>query len=977
MACVWLCGASPAWAYSNACSAVNSVGSINTSFSTPDLGGGPGVAATTAAGEVYTLTVTTTGGVTLSFVEIQVGSTVNTVANAGNGTVVSLTAAGGEALVKQNRGATSGSGTVTITVTCTGVAPTVTNISPNSGSTAGGTSVTITGSQFSNASSVSFGGTFANSGNVVDDNTIVAITNPHVAGTGDVVVTTPAGSFTLNNAYTYTSSAPTVASVSPAVGTTTGGNSVVITGTNFTGATAVTFGGVAVQGFTVNSATSITVLTAAHAAGVVDVVVTTPTGTGTGSNLFTYQGAVTVTSVTPNSGPTTGGTNVTITGTNFTGAVQATFGSGLATNFVVVNSTTITATTPARGVNFTQTVNVNVSSPSGGGTGTNLFTYIAVPTVTSVSPNTGSTTGGTSIAITGTDFTGATSVTIGGTSVTFTVINATTIAATTPAHAAGAVNVAVTTPAGTGTGTGLFTYVAAAPAPTVTAVSPSSGTTAGGTTVTITGTNFTGVTVVKIGGAFATVWTLVNATTITATTPAHAAGPVNVDVTTPSGTGTGTNLFTYASAPAAPTVTAVSPNSGTTAGGTGVTISGTNLGGATTVTFGGTAATNVVVVNATTITATTPAHAAGAVDLVVTTQGGQATGNGIFTYVVANADSQKLRQMQLAATKFVAQTSGQAISGAVDSSITEAFGDGGEFVSQNGNALRFNFTAEPKSRAADAFDALANAGMPAKVPPAPAAREWQAWLDLRGTNWITKVETGDIRGDQVNATFGLGRKITSDLLVGVLGGVETFDYTSQLLAGRLKGTGWTAGGYFGWRPISTIRLDASVSRSELNYDITAASALGSAPGTRWLATVGLTGTYKHAAWQIEPSARLYVLWERQGAYVDNLGTAQAERGFTSGRASSGAKVSYLWTWSELSRLSPYLGLYGDYYYSSDDGMVIGAPPLAFVAGWSARVTSGLDVSLNNGLRLSVGGELGGIGGDHTMWSVRGRLNKPF
>ena len=117
MACVWLCGASPAWAYSNACSAVNSVGSINTSFSTPDLGGGPGVAATTAAGEVYTLTVTTTGGVTLSFVEIQVGSTVNTVANAGNGTVVSLTAAGGEALVKQNRGATSGSGTVTITVT--------------------------------------------------------------------------------------------------------------------------------------------------------------------------------------------------------------------------------------------------------------------------------------------------------------------------------------------------------------------------------------------------------------------------------------------------------------------------------------------------------------------------------------------------------------------------------------------------------------------------------------------------------------------------------------------------------------------------------------------------------------------------------------------------------------------------------------------------------------------------------------------
>jgi len=103
----------------------------------------------------------------------------------------------------------------------------------------------------------------------------------------------------------------------------------------------------------------------------------------------------------------------------------------------------------------------------------------------------------------------------------------------------------VTTPAGPSTGgTNLFTYVAAL-LPSVTAISPNHGTTLGGTGVTITGTNFTGATAVTIGGTPAQFVTVVSATSITATTPAHAAGAVNVVVTTPAGTGTGTGLFTF------------------------------------------------------------------------------------------------------------------------------------------------------------------------------------------------------------------------------------------------------------------------------------------------------------------------------------------------------------------------------------------------------------------------------------------------
>lgn len=86
----------------------------------------------------------------------------------------------------------------------------------------------------------------------------------------------------------------------------------------------------------------------------------------------------------------------------------------------------------------------------------------------------------------------------------------------------------------------------AAPAPTVTSVAASSGSTAGGTNVTITGTGFVATPTVTFGGTSATNVVWVNSTTLTCTTPAHAAGAVNVVVTNPdTQTGTGTNAFTY------------------------------------------------------------------------------------------------------------------------------------------------------------------------------------------------------------------------------------------------------------------------------------------------------------------------------------------------------------------------------------------------------------------------------------------------
>jgi len=171
--------------------------------------------------------------------------------------------------------------------------------------------------------------------------------------------------------------------------------------------------------------------------------------------------------------------------------------------------------------------------------------------------------------------------------------------------------------------------------PSLTAISPASGPANGGTAVTLTGTNFAAGAAVTFGGISATGVSVASATSITAVSPAHAAGTVDVIVTNPNGqASTLSSGFTYsAPPPPSPTIASVAPASGPAVGGTAVTITGTNFVSGASVTLGGTPATGVVVVSSTSIQATTPAHAAGVVDVAVTLPSSQtSTLPGAFTY---------------------------------------------------------------------------------------------------------------------------------------------------------------------------------------------------------------------------------------------------------------------------------------------------------------------------------------------------------
>src|SRR5262249_52292309 len=138
-------------------------------------------------------------------------------------------------------------------------APTLTSVSPTSGTSLGLTPVTIKGTNLTGATSVTFGGKAATNLVVVDAQTNPPLTPPGTVGAAvDMVVTTPATATTtqtatLPAAYTYVNAPPTVTSALPNTGSAGGGTVVTIGGTNFTGATAVTFGGAAATNITVLS----------------------------------------------------------------------------------------------------------------------------------------------------------------------------------------------------------------------------------------------------------------------------------------------------------------------------------------------------------------------------------------------------------------------------------------------------------------------------------------------------------------------------------------------------------------------------------------------------------------------------------------------------------------------------------------------------------------------------------------------------
>lgn len=351
--------------------------------------------------------------------------------------------------------------------------------------------------------------------------------------------------------------------------------------------------------------------------------------------------------------------------------------------------------------------------------------------------------------------------------------------------------------------------------------------------------------------------------------------------------------------------------------------------------------------------------------------------------VPGSGSSQNLHSLEIAATQTVATLSGQVITGAVENAIGDAFNNGAAPFTPGPNGLFLNFAAEPQRDAAteEALDALAYAGKGGMVyktpPPAPLiASEWSAWADLRGTGFDQS--SASTHEEQINVTGGIGRKLSPDLLVGLFTGYENFSFTMESIAGKMTGDGGTIGGYAAWHYAEHWRADAMLGWTDMFYNGTAGTASGSFTGSRWLGSGGFTGTYRYAGFVLEPSARIYTLWESDTAFTDSLGTAQPVNNFSTSRVSVGNKVSYPWPTAATLSVVPYLGLYTDFRFSTTSALPVGIPDVGVVNGWSERVTTGVTITKDrNGPSLSLEGELGGLGAGYDIWSANVRANWPF
>ena len=575
--------------------------------------------------------------------------------------------------------APSGTATTASAFTVTRIIPaTITSLSPTSG--AAGTSVTITGTNFTGTTGVTFNSTAATVYTVNSPTQITAVV-PTGATTGNVVITNT-GVSSIGVSFTVFPP-PVITSLSPNSGAV--GTSVIITGTNFTGATGVTFNGTAATSFTVNSATQITATVPAVGTG--NVVVNTPGGNSPGVS-FSVIGPY-ITSLSPGSGDI--GRRISIYGGNFNSNCRVTV-NNIAATILSHTATSFIIGLPTTGL--VSGANQVVVRDNSNSLISNAVTFtVSPPSITDILPNNGPV--GTAITIYGRNFATGSTVTIGGVSASITSLSFTQIEATVPGGLSTGTNSVIITNNGFTSNAVDFTVLATATvsltditktfgdaafnlaatsnssgAITYSVVSGTGATVSASGEVTITGAgslqikatqaangNYTSgekAITLTIKKASATI-TLIAADLTqtfsgTGKTVGYSIDPVGVTgvsvtysqggnaVASPTAVGsynvvasltnnnyTATTTGTLVIAPSPlPTVTNLYPSLGPV--GKNITITGTNFTGATGVTFNGTAATSFTVNSATEITATVPDGATSG-NLVVTT--GYGTSNGV------------------------------------------------------------------------------------------------------------------------------------------------------------------------------------------------------------------------------------------------------------------------------------------------------------------------------------------------------------
>jgi len=553
----------------------------------------------------------------------------------------------------------------------------ITSITPDTGPVTGGIEAVISGANFTEDYRVwikfvheyedgSKDTTVVEEIYEIRDTTVRFLLPPSIIGVKDVVVYDRFGERSLEDGFTYYApkSSPVITSVTPGEGSAAGGDLVVIEGEDFRPGAAVTIGGAAAEVVSIEWDT-LEVITPPGEPGYQDITVAnTDGGRAVMEDGFKYISYPTIDSVQPGVVNSSGGTIVTITGTQFYEGARVFFRKVdeiEAPEVKVVDNNTVRARVPE--VSETGYYDVILRNPDYDAD-LNLGETVledgllyeeppeALPVVEAVYPDTAPTTGGIRVVVEGQNIDPDAKVYFGlEEAQVLDYLGDGRIQVVVPPNEEGSYRVTVTNPdGGTGvSGEAIFEYREAATSPAIISVSPNIGSVDGGTYVTIRGTDFRTGAEVYFGSepAGSVTVTLEDPANdiykITCVTPRGEIGYVDVIVFNPDnsfGIAVLEDGFEYRRPDSSPVIASVTPPGGPTTGGTKVTVKGNDFRTGVKVYFDGIPAAGVKLVDARTITAEAPPHKAGKVPVTVVnydgasfTFGDSADEEG-FTYAV-------------------------------------------------------------------------------------------------------------------------------------------------------------------------------------------------------------------------------------------------------------------------------------------------------------------------------------------------------
>ncbi|MBU5349293.1 IPT/TIG domain-containing protein [Paenibacillus lautus] len=534
------------------------------------------------------------------------------------------------------------------TVTVKYPAPVITAVNPAEGKVTGGDTVTITGENFRVNPQVTFAGKYSTQVDYISPNEVRVLVPP--GNQGEAVVKLINDDYQAATAnYTYYDD-PVITNILPNNGPLEGNTPVQVRGSSFMKGVKVKFGEVYSTSVTFNHSGYLSVMTPAAAnPGVVDVVIENPDGrTATLSQSYTYNEPpkMTVTSITPNKGLTTGGETVTINGTLIQTGSKVFFGDVEGTNYKYSSVNKMLVNAPAN--NIPGTVDVRVEGPDGYSVDLPAaYTYEnpplpPAPTILKVTPASGVMTGGNTIYVDGTGFQPNAKVYFDGSEVSKVVFSSSSrLSVTAPVWPTpGKVAITVTNPdLQSVTLADAYEYLTPPPppGPAISTVLPAKGPFLGGNRVYVDGQNFAnGAQVYFNDQAIATTFVTTSRLSIVAPEATNQ-GYVTVKVVNPdSQYAEKANGYLY-EAPIvipAPIITSVTPNTGTKSGNYLMTINGDNFQKGAVVTIGSTQLNLYAYVNTTQVRVMVPSTStAGTVDVTITNPDGQsATLTGGFTY---------------------------------------------------------------------------------------------------------------------------------------------------------------------------------------------------------------------------------------------------------------------------------------------------------------------------------------------------------